>query len=183
VDLVLDLTRDTRELEKQMMFMQPMGRTALLDAIRFSLIRMKKAKHVRKALIIVSDGGDNCSRYTTGEIRNLVRESDVQIYAIGIFDPPDIRLQVPEEAAGPRLLQEVTKQSGGRLFEVNNISQLPEFAWKLGVTLRTQYVLGYSPIKLRRDGKYHRVEMKLARPKGSPKLQASWRRGYYSPNE
>jgi VWFA-related protein len=117
------------------------------------------------------------------QIKNLVRESDVQIYALGIFDPWEIRSQVPEEEAGPRLLGDVAKQSGGRLFEIKDLGELPDVAAKIGNSLRTQYVLGYCPTKPRMDGKYHRVDVKLAQPKGSSKLQASWRRGYYAPNE
>jgi VWFA-related protein len=180
VDLAVDLTKDAEELQRQLLLMQAAGRTALLDAIHFSISRMRTVNNVRKALIIVSDGGDNCSRYTKSELKSLVREADVQIYVVGIFDPQDVRSQTPEEALGPGLLQEMAKQSGGRLFEIENINQLPELASKIGAALRAQYVLGYSPTKTRRDGKYHRVEVKLAQPRGFPKLQASWRRGYYS---
>jgi Ca-activated chloride channel homolog len=117
------------------------------------------------------------------EIKNLVRESDVQIYALGIFGPLETRLQAPEEEAGPRLLADVAKQSGGRLFEIKDLSELPDVAARIGSGLRTQYVLGYSPTRPRMDGKYHRVDVKLAQPKGSARIQASWRRGYYAPKE
>lgn len=180
VDLAMDLTRDADELQKQIRLIQPFGGTALLDAIRFSITQMNKAKNARKALIIVSDGGDNSSRHTTTDLRNLVREADVQIYAIGIFDPADMRSRTPEETNGPELLQEVTRQTGGRLFEVDKINQMPKFAWELGRAIRAQYLLGYAPNFPRHDGKYHRVEVKLVQPKGSPNLKASWRRGYYS---
>ena len=180
VDLAVDLTRDADELQKQIRLIQPSGGTALLDAIRFSITQMKTAKNARKSLIIVSDGGDNSSRYTMTDLRTLVREADVQIYAIGIFDPVDMRSRTPEETNGPELLQEVTTQTGGRLFEVNNINQMPKFAWELSRAIRAQYLLGYAPNFPRHDGKYHRVEVKLVQPKGSPNLKASWRRGYYS---
>ena len=182
IELISDLTKSVQEVRKQLMFIRPTGRTALLDAIQFSIRRLQKANNARKALIIISDGGDNCSRYTMSELKNLVREADVQIYALGIFDPLDARSS-PEELAGPSLLHEVAKQSGGRLFKIENVNQLPEVASKIGDALRAQYVLGYSPKAMLRDGKYHRVEVKLAPPKGSRKLQASWRRGYYAPVE
>jgi Ca-activated chloride channel family protein len=180
VDLAMDLTRDADELQKQMRLIRPSGGTALLDAIRFSIIQMKKAKNARKSLIILSDGGDNSSRYTAADLRTLVREADVQIYAIGIFDPEDIRSRTPEETNGPKLLKEVTTQTGGRLFEVGDISRLPKFAWQLSQTIRTQYLIGYAPNFPRHDGKYHRVEVKLVQHKGSANLKSSWRRGYYS---
>lgn len=182
VNLAMDLTKDTEQLQKQIRLIQPSGQTALWDAIHFSISRMRQVKNVRKSLIIVSDGGDNRSRYTRTEIENMVRESDVQIYAIGIFDPVEVRSRIPEEANGPQLLQEVTTQTGGRLFEID-VNQMPELAWKLGWALRAQYLLGYSPNKSRHDGKYHHVEVKLAPSKVSPKMQAYWRRGYYSPAE
>jgi Ca-activated chloride channel family protein len=183
VDLAMDLTRDAGELQKQIRLIQPSGETALLDAIRFSIIQMKTAKNARKSLIIVSDGGDNKSRYTATDLRTLVREADVQIYAMGIFDPVDMRSRTREETNGRELLREVTMQTGGRLFEVNNIKQMPKFAWELSRAIRSQYLLGYAPNFPRHDGKYHRVEVKLVRPKNSPNLKASWRRGYYSPVE
>lgn len=183
IELITDLTNSAQEVRKQLMFIRPTGRTALLDAIQFSMHRLQKANNARKALIVISDGGDNCSRYTMSDIKNLVREADVQIYALGIFDPFDARSQSPEELAGPSLLHDVAKQSGGRLFKIENVNQLPEAASKIGDALRARYVLGYSPKATLRDGKYHRVEVKLAPPKGSRKLQASWRRGYYAPVE
>ncbi len=182
-DLVVDLTRDADELQKQIRSIQPSGGTALLDAIRFSITQMKTAKNARKLLIIVSDGGDNSSRYTRSDLRTLVREADIQIYAIGIFDPVDMRSRTPEETNGPDLLQEVTTQTGGRLFEVSNVNEMPKFAVELSRAIRAQYLLGYAPNFPRHDGKYHRVEVKLAQPQGSPNLKASWRRGYYSLTE
>jgi Ca-activated chloride channel homolog len=181
VELAADVTTSTEEVKRQLMFIRPTGRTALLDAIHFSVLRMRKASNARRALIIVSDGGDNCSRYTTTELKKLVREADVQVYALGIFDSVDRRSQAPEELLGPALLRGVAKQSGGHLFEIENMNQLPEVAAKIGEALRTQYVLGYAPKAVPRDGKYHRVEVKLAQTRGSRKLQASWRRGYYAP--
>jgi VWFA-related protein len=182
-NLLLGLTNDTEEVRRRLKFIQPTGRTALLDAIDLSIHEIRQAHNVRKALVIVSDGGDNCSRHTMGEIKTLVRESDVEIYALGIFDPWDIRSQTPEELAGPALLHDIAKQSGGRLFEIRDLRELPDVAAKIGNALRTHYVLGYSPAQPRMDGKYHRVEVKLAQPKGAPKLHTSWRRGYYAPVE
>jgi Ca-activated chloride channel family protein len=181
VELRLDLTKQTEELQKQLRFVHAQGRTALLDAIHYSIGQIHSAHNLRRALIIVSDGGDNCSRHSVRELKNLVRESDVQIYAMGIFDAFDTRSRTPEELSGPSLLREVTQQSGGKMFEINDLRDLPNVASKIGETLRNQYVLGYSPSKVRRDGKYHRVEVKLTRPRESPKLRASWRRGYYAP--
>ncbi len=99
-DLVQPFTRNLEEIQNRLTFTQSKGRTALLDAIYLGLHEMKKARNPRKALLIISDGGDNNSRYTEGEIRNLVKEADVQIYAIGIYEPVASRARTPEEAAG-----------------------------------------------------------------------------------
>ena len=183
VEMAIDLCTSIQEIQNQLKFIRPAGQTALLDAIHFSISRMNKGTNARKALIIISDGGDNCSRHTLADLKNLVRETDVQVYALGIFDPWEKRSQTPEALNGPSLLRGVTKQSGGHLFEIEDVSQLPDVASKIGKALRAQYVLGYAPKATLRDGKYHHVEVKLAQPKGLRKLQASWRRGYYAPVE
>ena len=182
VQLRLDLTKDSDEVRRELRFLHLHGETALLDAMHFSLGHMRRAHNLRRALIIVSDGGDNCSRYTLRELKNLARESDVQVYAMGIFDRPDSRLRTLEELSGPALLRDIAHQSGGKMFEIKDLAELPNIAAKISEALRNQYVLGYSPLKALRDGKYHRVEIKLTQPKGAPKLKAGWRRGYYAPD-
>src|SRR6266404_1014106 len=113
-ELVVDFTTRVEEIQNRLTFTQSKGRTALLDAVYMALHKMKKAKNPRKALLIISDGGDNSSRYTESEIKNLVREADVQIYAIGIFEPASSRGRTPEELSGPSLLTEIAEQTGGR---------------------------------------------------------------------
>jgi VWFA-related protein len=146
-----------------------------------ALHKMRKATNKRKALLIISDGGDNSSRYTESEIKNLVREADVQIYAIGIFEPISSRGRTPEELSGPSLLGEIAEQTGGRHFPVENLNELPDVAAKIGIELRNQYLLGYTPTNPQRDGKYRRVQVKLVQPRGLPPLRAFWRLGYYAP--
>jgi Ca-activated chloride channel family protein len=180
-EVVVKLTHDTAAVRNQLMQVQSHGRTALLDAIYVSMQEMRRAKNSRKALIIISDGGDNASRCTVSEIKNLAREADVQIFAIGIVDPIGMPIQPFEDWNGPALLREIATQTGGRLFEVNDVNRLPEIAFKIGVALRNTYILGYAPVNLRRDGKYHRVQLKLTKPKGTARLRASWRLGYYAP--
>jgi VWFA-related protein len=180
--MVVSLTRDVEEIQNQLTFAQSKGRTALLDAIFLSLHEMKKSTKNKKALLIISDGGDNSSRYTEGEVKNLVRESDVLIYAIGVFEPDNARGRTPEEAAGPGLLNDVAEQTGGRHFPATP-SELPDIAAKIGVELRNRYVLGFSPTAQQRDGKYHHVQVKVVPPRGLPPLHAYWRLGYYAPTE
>jgi len=180
-ELVVDFTTRLEEIQNRLTFTQSKGRTALLDAVYMALHKMKKAKNARKALLIISDGGDNSSRYTESEIKNLVREADVQIYAIGIFEMMSNRGRTPEELSGPSLLSEIAEQTGGRHFPVENLNELPDVAAKIGIELRNQYLLGYTPTNPQRDGKYRRVQVKLVQPRGLPPLRAFWRLGYYAP--
>jgi VWFA-related protein len=142
---------------------------------------MKKARNPRKALLLISDGGDNSSRYSEAEIKTLVKEADVQIYAIGIFESVGTRSRTPEETSGPALLTEIAEQTGGRQYQVDNLNELPDVAAKIGVELRNQYILGYSPKNLSRDGKYRRVQVRLVQPHGMPLLRPFWKQGYYAP--
>lgn len=181
-ELASAFTTDTDKIQSALTFTQSKGRTALLDGVYLAMNEMKKAHNSRKALLIISDGGDNSSRYTESEIKNAVREADVQIYAIGIFEPAGSRGRTPEEAMGPGLLNDLAEQTGGRAYAVENPAELPDIAAKIGVELRNQYILGYMPKNQERDGKYRRVQVKLVQPKGLPPLKAVFRLGYYAPS-
>jgi Ca-activated chloride channel family protein len=180
--LVVPLTRDTNEIQTQLTFAQSKGRTALLDALMLSLQEMQRSTKKRKALLIISDGGDNSSRYSETEVRNRVRESDVIVYAIGVFEGYGARSRTPEESAGPGLLNELAEQTGGRQFPADSF-ELPDIAAKIGIELRNRYVLGFSPTDQQRDGRYHKVKVQIITPKGLPQLKAYWRSGYYAPAE
>jgi Ca-activated chloride channel family protein len=179
--MAMDFTTHLEEIQNRLQFTQSKGRTALLDGVYMALHKMKKARNPRKALLIISDGGDNSSRYTETEIKKLVREADVQIYAIGIFESLSARGRSAEELSGPGLLNEIAEQTGGRHFPVENLNELPDIAAKIGIELRNQYILGYTPSNQGRDGKYRRVQVKLVQPRGLPPLKAFWRLGYYAP--
>jgi len=178
--LAIPFTDRMEEIQNRMLFTESKGRTALLDAIYLSLHEMRHARYARKAILIISDGGDNCSRYSYREVKEYVREADVQIYSIGILEPYGIRGRTPEELSGPALLDEVAQETGGRLFEVDDLNELPDIANKIGAALRNQYVLGYMPAEVKHDGKYHRIQVKIDRPKGLPPLRATFRSGYYA---
>ena len=182
-ELVIPFTTDTDKIQGTLTFTQSRGRTALLDSVYLAMHEMKKARNPRKALLIISDGGDNSSRYTETEIKNSVREADVQIFAIGIFESMSSRGRTPEEAAGPSLLNELAEQTGGRAYAVDNIAELPDIAAKIGIELRNEYILGYTPKNRERDGKYRRVQVKLNQPRGLPPLKAYFRLGYYAPTQ
>ena len=178
--LVAPFTTRSQEIQNRLTFTESRGRTALLDGLYMAMHEMKKGRHARKAILILSDGGDNSSRYTEAEIKKLVRESDVRVYAIGIFEPMSSR-RTAEELSGPGLLSDATEQSGGRHFPVENINELPDVAEKIGIERRNQYVIGYTPANLERDGKYRRVQVKWIQPRGVPTLRPFYRQGYYAP--
>jgi Ca-activated chloride channel homolog len=179
--LTVPLTPSTEDVLNALTFTQAKGRTALLDAVYLAMKQMRKAHNPRKAILLISDGGDNSSRYTESEVRNAVREADVQMYAIGIFEPIGSRSRTAEEASGPGLLSELAEQTGGRHFPVENLNELPDVAAKIGIELRNHYVLGYTPKNQDRDGKYRRVKVTLVQPRQLPPLRAFFRLGYYAP--
>jgi Ca-activated chloride channel family protein len=181
-EMLQGFTRNLEEIQNKLLFTTPKGRTALFDALYLGLSEMKNAKNPRKALLIISDGGDNNSRYTESEIKNLVKEADVQIYGIGIYESMSARGRTPEEASGQGLLTEIAEQTGGRQYPVDNLNELPDIAGKIGVELRNQYMIGYSPQNLDRDGKYRKVQIKLVQPRGLPPLRTFFKMGYYAPS-
>jgi len=182
-ELVTPFTHNLEEIQNRLTFTQSKGRTALLDGVLLALRTMKKAHNPRKALVVISDGGDNSSRYTESELKNFVKEADVQIYAIGIYESISSRGRTPEELSGPGLLTDISEPTGGRHFIVENLSELPDVAAKIGIELRNQYVLGYTPTNAARDGKYRKVQVKIIQPRGLPQLHPFWRTGYYAPTQ
>lgn len=179
-ETVSDFTSSVDEIQNKLVFAVPRHRTALLDAIYMGVSKMRQAKYPKKALLIISDGGDNHSRYTENEIKSLVKEADVMIYAIGIYDR---YASAVEERLGPQLLSDITELTGGRAFTIDNPNDLGDVATKIGVELRNQYVLGYRPTKVVRDGKWRKIKVKLLPPKGLPPLRVYARTGYYAPAE
>jgi Ca-activated chloride channel family protein len=177
---VSDFTNSVDDLQNRLVYAVPRKRTALLDAIYMGVSKMRQAKFAKKALLIISDGGDNHSRYTEGEIKALVKEADVMVYAIGIYDR---YFPTAEERLGPALLSEIAELTGGRAFTIDNPNDLADVATKVGIELRNQYVLGYRPSKVVRDGKWRKIKVKLMPPKGLPPLRVYARMGYYAPAE
>src|ERR1700687_2006593 len=137
--LISPFTSSVEDLQTRLMFTAAKGRTALLDAIYLGLSQMKGARNTKRALLIISDGGDNHSRYSERDIRNYVKEADVQVYAIGIYDPSGNRA-TPEEVSGPSLLGDLTDMTGGRTFPVATFTDLPDTALKTRIALPEHHV-------------------------------------------
>jgi len=163
-------TSDPQEIYRKLGLIEPRGWTAMLDGIGLGIHQMKFAHNPRKALLILSDGGDNNSRYSQSEVRRMAVEGDVRIFAIGLFQRA-------------RALEQLAEQTGGRLLEARNLNELPDLVQKLSRDIRSQNLLGYSPSHALNDGKYHRLKVELLQPPGGPILRATWRQGYYAPQE
>jgi Ca-activated chloride channel family protein len=168
--LVTGFTTDPKEIMSELSWVEPRGWTSLNDAICLGVQKMKHAKNARRALFVLSDGGDNNSRYSDTEVRNLVRESDVRVYSIGLFERP-------------RFLEKLSADSGGRSYWVHKLDELPDEVDQLSRDLRNQYVLGYSPNNGQKDGKYHALRVELMETIKRMPLHVFWRRGYYAPGE
>jgi Ca-activated chloride channel family protein len=179
--VIVDYTSDPDDVEARMVMLKPENRTALIDAVYLGIDHLRQAKYERKALLIISDGGDNRSRYTEGELRRVVRESDVQIYSIGIFDN---YAPTTEEQLGPELLKDICEMTGGRLFNVGgDVGDMQDIASRISAELRNQYVIGYTPSDVKHDGNWRKLKVRLVPPPGLPQLTVHFRQGYYAPSD
>jgi Ca-activated chloride channel family protein len=181
-ELASAFTNRVEDLQSRLLSASAKGSTALLDAIYLGLREMSTARNAKRALLIISDGGDNHSRYNENDVKRLVREADTQLYAVGMFDPLGYRSRTPEELNGPSLLSELTELTGGRAFDVENANELPDIAAKIGAELRNQYILGYRPSNKSHDARWRKIKVKLRVPKGLPPLSIYAKTGYYAPS-
>ncbi len=171
------LTSDFAELQNALFFTNPNGSTALLDGVYLGLTHIRKARNPRRALIVVSDGGDNNSRYTLGELKKIALESDAQIFSIGLHLNP----ATVEERDGPELLGTLARTSGGIHYSIGRVNEMAGALAMIGTTLRNQYVLGYYPPSSAQSGKYHKITVHLKLPATLPPLHIYARAGYYAP--
>jgi VWFA-related protein len=179
--LSVPFTRDSDEIYNRIAHVRAVGRTSLLDAIHMALAQMKHAHNLRKAIIIFSDGGDNRSRFTEREVKEAMLESDVQVYAMGIFDLSDSRKLTREELDGPQLLTDLAEETGGKHFPVDHLDDLPKVCDRIGNELRNQYLLGYMSANTARDGRYRQIKVLLTNTGSRPQLKPFYRQGYYAP--
>ncbi len=162
--LLTGFTDDINQISGWLHATQPGGWTALHDAMYLGIQKMKCAKNGRRALLVLSDGGDNNSRYSASELRELVREADVRIYSIGLLQ-------------SSHLLERISNETGGRMIRVRKLDELPDAIEKLSRDLRSQYLLGYYSSNTQNDGRYRKVQVQV----NQPESRASWRHGYYAP--
>ncbi len=172
--LVQNFTSHGSTVQNQISFAQPKGRTALYDAVYMGLEKIHDGRNEKKALILITDGEDNSSRYSSGEVREFAKESDVQIYAIG---------EEGKLGYGRSEIQNIVAMTGGRAFFPNNFNELDYYIDLIHAELRNQYVLGYVPTNSVHDGKWRRIRVKLEPPEGLPKLIVHAKEGYYAPKK
>ncbi len=173
--LAIPLSSDTSPIGLEVLMTKSGGSTALIDGLFMGIHEMHKSKKSKKALVLISDGGENNSRYSPGEIKNVVKESDVLIYTVAVAGDFNA-----DSASGLELMNGIAEMSGAHMFNAREV-ELPDIAQKICIELRNRYVLGYSPSDQKRDGIYHRLVVKVVPPRGLPKLTAHWRNGYYAP--
>lgn len=175
--LITDFTTSAEHIENDLLTTRSKGKTSLLDAIYMGVRKMRSARYGRKALLILSDGGDNHSRYTEKDVKSALREADVMVFAVGTYDR---YVATQEELLGPTLLRSVAGITGGQAFTITNAGELPLVTRNIGTQLRHQYMLAYQPEALERDGKWHKISVKLRLPKKlNYLLHVQARAGYY----
>lgn len=172
-EVLADRTRDADALLNRLSGVQPKGRTALYDACYLGLEKVMRGTHRKRALLLLTDGEDNSSRYKLSELSSLIKESDVSIYAVGMMEDMNIFSQ--------EMLSDLTALTGGRAFFPDSDEELPETFEKIALELRSQYAIAYRPENLTPDGKLRRIKIKLQLPKGSPKLIVRSKEGYHAP--
>ncbi|HMQ03405.1 MAG TPA: VWA domain-containing protein [Pyrinomonadaceae bacterium] len=176
--LLLDRTRDGDAVLEKLTLVQPKQNTALYDAVYLGVERVTRGSHQKRALLIISDGQDNSSRYNFGEVRRLIRESDVVTYAVGILDSRDVGSTIGMQ--GQSFLDELTSVTGGKAFYPTSNVEMDEIFERIALELRNQYSIGYTPSDFQPDGKWRRVRIRVKPPRGLPRLTVRSREGYYA---
>jgi Ca-activated chloride channel homolog len=157
---------------------QPDGYTSLWDAMYLALQQQKNSMYARKAIVVISDGGDNHSRYTEDEIKSVLQEADVQVYAIALSDR---FVKTQEERLGPLRLDEITGVTGGRAIRIHDLAEITRAARDISSELRNKYVIGYYPTTHATEGKWRTVKVQLTSLRGQHRLRVHARSGYYGP--
>jgi len=176
--LLLDRTRDGDAVLQKLTLVNPRQNTALYDAVYLGIERVTRGAHQKRALLIISDGQDNASRYNFGEVRRLMKESDVVTYAVGILDGGDASSQ--DGIQGQAFLDELTSVTGGKSFYPTSDIEMDEIFERIALELRHQYSIGYTPKDFQPDGKWRKVKVKVKPPRGLPRLTVRSREGYYA---
>lgn len=178
-EVLQNFTTDISRLQNHLVFTQTSGMTALYDAVYLGLETLSDGINTKKALLMITDGEDNHSRYTFSNVREYVKESDVQIYSIGIVD--SYGSQLARGRSGRANIDELAETTGGRSFFPNSVYELEDITTKIAVELKNQYVLGYISSNQETNGEWRDVDVRVEEPRGLPRLTVRARQGYYAP--
>lgn len=176
--LLMDRTRDGEAVIRKLTLVQPSKNTALYDAVYLGIERVTRGAHQKKALLVISDGQDNSSRYNFNEVRRLMKESDVVTYGVGILDGGDAASAVGMQ--GQAFLDELASVTGGKSFYPSSAIEMDEIFERIALELRHQYSVGYTPTDFEPDGKWRKVRVRVKPPRGLPRLTVRSREGYYA---
>jgi Ca-activated chloride channel family protein len=174
----LDKTRDGNSVLDKLTFVQTRSQTALYDACYLGVEKVQRGSHPKRALLLISDGQDNNSRYTFNELRRLLKESDVTLYGVGILGGSDAGSSMGMEGQG--ILDELANVSGGKAFFPRSAAEMDDIFEQIALELRHQYSIGYKPANFVNDGRWHKVKVKVTPPRGLPKLFVRTKEGYYA---
>jgi Ca-activated chloride channel family protein len=176
--LLLDKTRDGNQVLDKLTFVQTRNNTALYDACYLGVEKVQRGAHPKRALLLISDGQDNNSRYTFGELRRLLKESDVTLYGIGILSGSDAGSSMGMEGQG--ILDELASVSGGKAFFPRSNAEMDDIFEQIALELRHQYSIGYKPANFTNDGRWHKIKVRVTPPRGLPRLFVRSKEGYYA---
>lgn len=176
--LLLDKTRDGNAVLDKLTFVQTRNNTALYDACYLGVEKVQRGTHPKRALLLISDGQDNNSRYTFNELRRLLKESDVTLYGVGILSGSDGGSQLGMEGQG--ILDELASVSGGKAFFPRSSAEMDDIFEQIALELRHQYSIGYKPVNFSNDGRWHKIKVKVTPPRGLPRLFVRSKDGYYA---
>ncbi len=176
--LLLDRTRNGEAVLEKLTLIQPKANTALYDAVYLGVERVTRGTHQKKAILVISDGQDNSSRYNFGEVRRLLKESDVTVYSVGILGGGDAGSSLGMQ--GQSFLDELSSVTGGKSFYPNTNVEMDEIFERIALELRNQYSVGYTPKDFEPNGKWRKIKVKVKPPRGLPRLIVRSRDGYYA---
>ena len=175
--LLLNRTRDSDALLDKLTFVQTKGQTALYDATYLGVERVTRGSHKKRAILLISDGQDNSSRYTYTEVKRMLKESDVIIYAVGIIGGGG---SGELDMSGRAILEELAGVSGGKAFFPSTSAEMNDTFERIALELRTQYSISYRPSNFTNDGKWRKIKVKVQPPRGFPRLFVRGREGYFA---
>jgi Ca-activated chloride channel family protein len=162
--VTVDMTTDITKLQEHIIFIPAKGSTALYDAVYVGMNKLKNANNTKRALLVITDGEENHSRYSFSNLRDFVREQNVQIFSIGAYGP----------------ITALSELTGAYAFNARDGS-LTDICEKIAIELKNEYILGYRSTNQAADGRWRKVQVKVNPPKGLPRLSVRYKTGYYAP--